>query len=449
MKSLRQKFRESDFCATFHFRDEMGAGRSYLLMNSFMATIANVLSTGVFYTGYLAANGIDIVSVSVISLAPYIAWFFGIFSPAILRHFKSRRYLLLFNHLFYYTTITLGTTVIPMLTKSNDTRIFWFIVCILAGNISNALLGSGCTPWHANFYPEKVRSSFFSYQQLIAAGSNIVSLLISCFITDRLAGSPQQLTILTILRFVAYAIYCISGMILFLRAKEFPYKYSKKTNLADVFRIPIKNKLFMMTAVINVVWQFNSNINSATWNYYLIDTAGFSFLVISTQTIAYCLSAFLVMKYWRRAINRFSWTPVMIFTFIFTALVEFGDAFTTKYTPNVFIIVSIVQGFNCVGLSLSYSNLFYLCLPEKDQDQYIVFWNVAANVGALLGLAFGTWYFVFMSKFETTIFGLPFSASQYLTTTKGVIFGLITLYLGLIYKKIDPRFREDAELMNK
>ena len=118
MGKLKEKFIYSDFYRVFNWKSDQGKGCSALLINTLLMGVANVFFAGVFYTGFLAFNGIDIVRVGIIAFIPYIAWILSLFSPMILSKFKRRRGLLLFNAMFYYLTVVLGTTVMPLFAFS-------------------------------------------------------------------------------------------------------------------------------------------------------------------------------------------------------------------------------------------------------------------------------------------------------------------------------------------
>ena len=107
----------SDFHRVFNFKTEESKGASILLINTALSNIANAVVSGTLYTAFLVANGIDIVKVGIITFIPYMTWALSIFSPMIMSHFKTRRAVLLFNSVFYYTCVVLATTVMPMLVK--------------------------------------------------------------------------------------------------------------------------------------------------------------------------------------------------------------------------------------------------------------------------------------------------------------------------------------------
>jgi MFS family permease len=417
-----------------------------LLINTFLISIVNVFITGVFYTGFLSVNGIDIVRVGIITFIPFIAWGFSLFSPMILSKFKKRRALMLFNHIFYYICIVLATTIIPIFVTDNGLKTLWFAVFIFAGNILNALVGSGLTAWHMRFLPEgNDRNIYFSYTFLISTVIGTVTAILSSLFADSLAGSPQQGQIITMLRFVAFGLAILSGLLLFLVPKEFDYpKTFDRITPRDIIVIPFKARKFMLTALIVMLWNAFVNMNGSTWSYYVLNTmkAGYTYMYIGSIVCSIC-SIFL-LPMWRRAIIRYSWFNMLFFTVLVAGLMEFFIGFSTTSTMWVFILVGIIQGFNAVGLNLVFANMFYINLKKKNIDIFTVFWNFAANISVLVGSMFGTW---FLSLTEPhgpwTLFGLPFYGSQFLVWIKFVLITGLSIYIKLITPHIQPDEEEE------
>ena len=79
---MRFAFKSTRFFTLFNFHDEQAKGRSCMLLSSVIASVISWLTTGLFYTSFLMANGIDIVKIGIITFVPFIANCFSIFSPS-------------------------------------------------------------------------------------------------------------------------------------------------------------------------------------------------------------------------------------------------------------------------------------------------------------------------------------------------------------------------------
>lgn len=422
------KHPDSNFSRLYNLRDEHAVGRTMLLLNTFFAGIANTFIAGSFYTAFLADNGIDIVNVGVITFIPYFAWVFSFFGPRLIQRFKRRRGILVFNHVFYYVCLVLATTLMPNFVKEPGQRTLWFGVLLLAANLSNALIGSGATPWHIHFIPDgKDRHYHLSICNLITNLTNTVASIGAAFLADALAGSPQQAQIIVILRLVSFVLFLIAGFCTLLVPKEYPYAVSKVSyKLKDVFLRPIQNKKFFYTILLVVFWNFICNLNANTWTYYILNTVGMKFILTYSASIVCALGAIFLLGAWRRAIDRYGWLRVLLVNVIVSALAEFTISLTTADTIWIYVVNQIFAGVNLIGAQITIGNVFYANLPKEDLDLFTTFYNFAANFAVFLGAMLGTWILALLESFCAE---LPVYGSQLLVLVKGVFFVGMALYI--------------------
>ena len=414
-----------------------------LLTNTLIYAFANIFVSGTFYTGFLTQNGIDIVNVGIIAFIPYIAWIFSLFSPVLLRRFKKRRGVLLFNHIFYYGCIVLATTVMPLFVRDPGRRTVWFGVLLLLGNLSNALVGGGSTAWHMHFIPEddNERNAYFSLDNLVSNVMSTAAIIIASVLADALAGSPHQQTVLVVLRYISFVLFMVEGYFIIMVPKEYPYKLSEKVRLADVFVKPVKCRKFLLTALIAVIWNGVGNVNASTWNYYILNTVGIRYILTYTCSFATMICSLLMLNWWRGLIRRIGWFKVLVLTVFVTGILEFCIGFTTPKTIWLYVLVTIAQGVNMVGAQLVFANMFYLNLPDTDTDHFTTFWNLIVNVSILLGQMGGTAFLALIERKGTVpVFGMQMYGSQLLVWIKCIGYLCLCVYI----VKVTPHIRPDA-----
>ncbi|MBR4888322.1 MAG: hypothetical protein IKU17_04175 [Clostridia bacterium] len=445
ISNLKRRFLNSDFCRVFNFRTPESTGSSLLLINTFTANLANTFVTGIFYTAFLAQNGIDIVRVGIIAFIPYISWLFGLISPKVLRLFKRRRALLLFNHIFYYLCIVLATTIMPIFVKDYLQRTIWFGVFQFLASAMNAVLGSGAMAWHIHFVPkaDDARNIYFSFQNLTSSFISTLAAVFSAIAADALAASGNQETLIVVLRYVAFGLFVFGGTLVYAVPKEWPYEFSgEAAKFKDIITLPLQHKKFFLCCILCFFWNFIAATNASTWNYYLLDTVKMPYLMTLTTSIFCVFGNVFLLRFWRRLIARFTWHRMLLFWFIIAASYEVMYSFTTSQTLWWYVIVSVYCGIACSGLNLTYANLFYINLPKGDQDVYYLFWNFGANILAFCGAAFGTFFLSIFQQFEpVTLFGLPFYGSQFLPLCRFVLTMLMCLFIW----KITPLTQPDEE----
>lgn len=447
-KELRKiKISDLSFFRLFNFKDAYTTGRTLLMGWGAVASIANVFVTGTFQTAFLAENGIDIVRVGVITFIPYFAWILSIFAPKILQKFKRRRWLLLFNHTFYYTCVVLGTTIMPHFVEDYTARTLWFGAFLLLANIPNALVGTGATAWHMQFIPQgEDRNVYYSCTSMVNNVTSVLTAVVASLAADKLSQAPNYSTILMYLRIASFLIFVIGGAILFLVPEEFPYSVSEKAySVMDVLLKPIKAKKFMLTISIALIWNCICNFNASTWTYYILNTVKMPYIMTYVCSMTITLSGFFMFPVWRKMVKKRSWYTMIRWVVFLTGLMELFISFTTEHTISIYTIVAIAQGFINVGAQLVFADVFYMNLPKVDTDLYSTFWNFSVNICVLLGQMIGTGILSLIEKPDGgfyNVLGLPFYGSQFLTMVKFVAFMLMTLYIWKICPYIKPEAKE-------
>jgi MFS family permease len=359
----------------------------------------------------------------------------------ILRRFKRRRAVMLFNQIFYYFCIIFATTIMPKFVEDNNQKTLLFGVFIFAGNLSNSLLGSGATAWHMRFLPEgRDRGIFFSYSNLVSALISTAAAVLSAVFADSLANSPKQAEIIVMLRFFSYFLSLISGLLLYLIPKEFDYpKSSAGVRPFDIFVTAFRTKKFMLTTLILIFWNSISGLNINTWNYYMLNTVKIGYTYIFTGTFVSAVCSIFLLRMWRNLIDRYSWFKMLFVTVFVAGFLELPIGFSTNSTKWVYIMVSIAQGFNSVGLNLVFANLFYINLLKSSTDNLTVFWNFSANISVLIGSVLGTWFLSLTEPIGPwSLFGLPIYGSQFLVWIKFISIMGLCLYIKLITPHIQP-----------
>lgn len=438
-----QKHRSSDFQRLFNFRDDRSKGRSVLLLYNFFICIASNLSAGTFSTGFLTANGIDIVRVGIIGFIPYIAWIFAPFSPKFLSRFRHRRALLLGNSIFFYFITIIATTVMPLFVSDPMERTVWFGILLFLGHSSNALVGSGATAWHINFLPDgEDRNIYFSVLNLVNSLVGTGAAIGASLLADSLAGSPKQYEIIVALRIVSFVLFFTGCALLYLIPMEYPYPAPKMhITVRDIVTVPLRSRKFILTVLIGVFWYIVSNLNNGTWTYFTLNTVGVSYVLTYTNQIACALGNIFLLHWWRSLISRYSWFRMLFVTVAVKAVMEFSLGFVSKGTIWVYILVFTLEGANLVGTNLIFANLFYLNLPKENTDVCAAFWNFAVNLSVLAGSMLGTWFISLVGSKTPLwyLFGsMPFYSSQLLVWIKAGVLLLICWYIRWVTPKIQP-----------
>lgn len=443
--TLSRLSENSDFFRIFNFREDRSRGRSMLLLYQAFSCIANIFISGTFYTGFLTANGISIVRVGIIGFIPYIAWIFAPFSPKFLSRFRHRRALLLANHCFFYLCIIVATTVMPMFVSDHFMRTVWFGVFLFLGHSFNVLIGSGSTAWHINFLPDGAdRHVYFSFLDLTSSLIGTTAAVAMAFLADSLAGSPKQYEIIVTMRFVSFALFLIGGLLLYLVPKEYAYPAREKpVTVHDMLTVPLRSPKFIKTAIIGSAWCIISNLNSSTWSYFILNTVGVSYVLTYVNSVACALGSIFLLRWWRGLISRYSWFKILVLSILLKAAFEFLYGFTSKDTMGIYLCAALLEGFDLVGTTLLFSNMFYVNLPRENTDVCFTFWKLIVNFSTLFGAMAGTWFISAAGSDAPlgTVFGLPLYSSQILVWIMAALLVLLALHI----RRVTPEIIPDGE----
>ena len=108
------------FFQIFNFKTSESRGRIVMLVGAVMDSVISYLTAGIFYTGFLIGNDINIVDMGIITFLPYLASLFSLFTPLILEKMKKRKWYLCIMRMLYFTVNILGTTLLPVFVGHGD-----------------------------------------------------------------------------------------------------------------------------------------------------------------------------------------------------------------------------------------------------------------------------------------------------------------------------------------
>ena len=390
MRTGRIFSKDSTFRTLFHFGEEHAKGRSCMLISSIILVINNYLTTGIFYTGFLMGNDIDIVHIGVLSLLPFLANLFGVFSPLILERFQRRKRILTLSRATYYTLHILGVTVVPYFAQSTTIKVVCFGVLIFAANVINALFIPGYQAWQVNFIPNKVRANYLSISQIFSNGVSSVVILLSSFAADALKGSPHEMTVMFALRYVAYVI-AIADVIVLALPKEYPYAKAARVKLKNIVVLPLRHKKFLLTMLIVFTWTYFQYLTVSPLDYYLLNNVGVQYTFINLINASYALFLIFFSRYWKGVLGKYSWFTTFALSGILHGPTNLLYAFISS-TNYLWLMptVRLTQHFLGVGLNLTFANMVFVNLPQADRTNYISFHLLAINLASLLGMATST-----------------------------------------------------------
>ncbi|MBE5791927.1 MAG: MFS transporter [Clostridiales bacterium] len=424
-------------------KNDDSKGRLISLGSSIMAAFYNVFITGIFYTGFLSMYGISITGVGIVTFIPYIASCFSIFSSSVLERFQKRKWICLAARVYFYAMYIIATTLMPQFVHDPDARLVWFIVILFLAYSVAAIFNPGVTAWFYKFYPEDTqrRTKYIVYNQIFSSIVSSCVLLFSSLITDSVAGSPMQNTIILVMRYIAFVLVLIDVAMLAC-AKEYPYPKAQKLNLAQVFTLPFKYRKFLYCMLLMFVWNYNSNLNNGIWNYHLLNHLGFKYTLLNAMSIAYTVILLLTQNVWKQLLYRYSWVKTFGLSVLIFIPTEFIMFIIQPGQAWLWVLASVIQNTMSVGMNFSYSNILYMNLPEENSTAHIAFNTIGCNLFAFLGMMTGTFVSSLGGDTPRVILGLNFWAVQYTTLMRA----LVMFCLGFVLVRFWKSFTRDEDI---
>lgn len=424
----------------FNKEDDHAKGRLVMLGSSVFSNIAAGLSGGVFYTGFLLGNDIHITDIGILTALPYLCSPLCIFSPLILNHFKKRRWVLFAARFCYHFINIIGLTLLPMLVKDPKMKVLGFGIIVVLANCFNYLFSTGYSAWHLNFIPDEVRSRYFPVSQCI---TNLVAgsmTIISSLAADAMSGTPQQLTIITILRFVAY-FFALMDLLVLALPKEYPYPETKLTNPISMLKVPFSNKKYVICIVIYCLYSCCNNLTAGVLNAWLLTSIGISYTHINIINAVYFMFFLVFSPKWQVQIRTKGWLKTFSFAQIIMAPTFMIYLFLTPWNCLwLFTLLRLAQHTIGTGHNVAATNLPYLHMPEENRTSYIAAYQLMANLSLWGIITLGTGLHSF---FENSAFvaSLPVDGVQILM----FITGLFSLGIGLFARHMCPYLEPQAE----
>lgn len=440
--ALKNKWQTSTLRYVYNAKDDRGRGRLCMLISGIMAGIVGQLSTGFFYTGFLLGHGIDIVDIAIITFIPYITCFLNIFSPWILEHFKKRKFILASGKLLYYTVNIVGITLLPELVENPEARLAGFIAIVILSNSINALFSSGYSAWQANFLPDNVRMDYFTSSGCINSMLSYIIVLAVSVITDRLQDSPEQLVMITVLRWIAFGLAIIDCLIQLI-PKEYPYLKKAKSKLSNIFVLPFRQKRFLLTILICASYTFATNLPNATLNAYvleILDGTGMQYTLPNAINALYFLFFIIFSRMWKKFVAKHYWFRAFAFAMLMQSVTYYIQVFVTANTIWLYVVVRLMQHVFGVVMNSIVASLPYVNLPDEDRTNYMSFHTIVSNMAVFFSMMLGTMFTSLMDDGTKLVYilGYPLTSTQILIFACAVaqcIVGAMTLSLA---KRVTP-----------
>jgi Na+/melibiose symporter-like transporter len=432
IQSVKKKLDER-----YDFKDERNTSRRNVTVANFSSSIAMNLAGGNFLTGMLLMMHADNAFMGLLSLGGTLANTLNILSPLILEKFPSRKKMLIAVRCFIYFLYIVVVGAVPLFGIADSSKLTIIISTIFIYNIISALTSQGFSIWHIKSIPENIRAKYFSFTSI--AGTIIVYPLIiltSSFV-DSYKARGMELQAMTALR-IAALVFCALDVYFLFKVKEYPVeKLDKPPNLIEVFVNPFKDKRYLRTTLIALLYTLPASIPGPYFSVYLIKDVQVSYTFLNIMGLLSFPVMLISYPLWSRRIQSTSWFRTLTFSMSLWVLPNIINAFITKGSTWMLVVSTVISVMVTPGIGLVFSNLQYINLPPKNQTNFLGFFATVNNMAAFFGTLIGREFIQATEGKDLDLFGFVLQNKQYiLLLAASLVLTSATVIRILIKKKL-------------
>ena len=425
----------------WYFGDDESKNRlRHLQFNYTNNIIANWVG-GNFFTGIMLLLNADDAFIGLMSIFVFSANLLQILSSMLLERFKSRKKLLIIVRLIVQFINIVFIGVIPLFPINDQAKLVILGASVLILNVLSALISPGFSVWHIQLIPQHVRVKYFSFLSMTNGIIVAVFNLIGSAIVDHFGSLGLEVWGFAVMRIIAFGVL-IYDLFLLSRMKEEPYPLSeKRTTLADLLIKPFKETRYLRVVAFAFTWCLIANIPGSYYSVYLLRNLEVSYSFITIINMLNVPILVLLTPVWSRILHRFSWLKTCNIAILLYAvhylLLGFIDKGNVMWLYPTTLIYAFILA---VGINLSFTNVPYLNIPEKNQTIFISFYTTMNNLGALIGVTFGREFIAATESLSTS----TFSNKQLLMYT---VFGLMVLGSVIMFflrRSLDKENKKDS-----
>jgi len=419
--------------------DPGSENRKRLLISTYNINIFSGFITGSFWAGLLLLLNADDGFIGLMSMVGTAANMLQLFAPLLLERFARRKKMILWLRSIALLINIVFIGLIPMFPASHQMSLTMTMIAVLIVNLISAFNAPAVNIWQLQSLPPNVRTSYFSLITMTAGAIASCANLLGSWLVDIFKANGAEYYGLLALRAVALALAAYD-IFLWSKVTELPYESAgeKRPSMVQLLIHPFREKLYLRTVGVAVLWSFAANIPGMYYTVYLLDELKTPYTYLTLVSFMYVPIVLFLTPVWRKILQKFSWFKTLYIAMGLYAIYYVGLALVTPSTLWLYP-VSVVWAFlMAVGINLSFTSIPYVNIPEKNQTMSIGFYSTMANLAALAGIWLGREFVLNMEEVRVTVLGVVMGNRQLLVLGAGGMIALAALGIYFLQRKI-PR----------
>lgn len=415
----------------------MEISRKNISLSNYSAGTVNNLIGGNFLTGFLLLMYADDAFIGAVTMVTYLGNILQILSPMLLERFPYRKKLLMGARACIYLLNVVVITIIPYLPTSNGLKLAVVLAVVLFVNLINAVTAPGFAVWHIKSIPQDVRAKYFSFFSVVNGIIIYTLVLISSRLVDYYRTAGNEMTGLVIIRSAAL-IFALLDLIFLFKIKEYPNAtQTGSTGLKSVLISPFKEKRYLKTVAIACLWAFSANIPGPYFTVYMLNVMKVEYSYLNLINMVSIPISILIMPVWTRMVQKTSWFKTLCFCMSIFLLNYIGLAFVTRGTMFLYPLSVVLSFTMLTGISLTFTNIPFINIPEKNQTNFIGFYAALNNLAALLGVTLGREFITRTEEIRIVVLGTTMQNKQYILLITAVFMLIATGLIFLLQRRVE------------
>lgn len=409
--------------------------RRNIMLSSLVYNIIFNIINGTYLTGFCLSLGADANYVNILVLIMSICNIFQLISPLIFERMKKRKKLLISMRIVAHSINLLIIPLIAMSGLAGDMLLLIIGVLSSTAQLIIALSSPGLQVWHIACIPPEKRLGYFSLFSILNCVATYGSLFLAGILADTLVLLLGNQYAVSTLRLI-FLILAALDILFLTRIHEYPNPPSQKPSPAQMLRCIFACPAYMKIIGIAATWNFVANLPSQYYNTYLLDNLKLSYTFINSVNLFNIVAVIAFTPIWKKLIQRRGLRGTLFIAFLFYSPHALGLFFVDPNTVFLYPLSSIYGIIFSVGLTLCFSLVPYIDLPEENRTVYMALYNTSVALAALLGILGGRLLYTLFSNMPSiTLFGIEVVPARLLVAFFGIFLFLAAFISRALLKK--------------
>ena len=419
--------------------------RRHIVIYGYSNSLLFNLTAGAFLTGFWLSLDADADWISMVIMLASLANIFQILSPFILQQIADPKKTLWIVRLIQHSFNLLAAAVIPLLGFSDQVTLNVVLLFVVMAYLLGALSGPGLQMWHLKSIPANLRLGFFSFLHATNVIVTFSALFLGGLFTDLLTDLSSSRTAFITLRLILIVI-AVADLWTLTKIENpgVPGAIARRRGkgLLELPRHIMAHRVYLFTILAAALWAVSASLPGQYFIVYLISDLGFSYSLITGVSLLNLVVIIALTPFWKKMIARFAWMRSFSISTMFFAVGLLAMAFVGEGLPGLilYVIASFYTFIMMLGISLSFTNLTYINMPDENQASFIALFNSCFHASILLGIWLGNRFMTLTSDYDQQPMFLGLVNAQVLlivTSLLIILSGAAIWQIGRVEKPID------------